>query len=324
MKYKKSPINKLTLNSEYQLLSNKIYDMEYGYALFYSLMTNGIIKNYIIDSGATINNFLRGKSAKTLGFDYNIDNPPPAQSGDYERYLECLETEKYYIDLGVTAPLLNTTYPPITKAYIKDLINIDRAFRLSKSWNKKSRVLFRGEQNLKSINNNCILSTSTDINEANGFSNSVLLEISVDSHFPALNISEIQRSFSHEKEVILPPCKVEIANAEKYYNGKKVVKVSLTPLSLAKVFLNRMENLPADYPKAYQNDPFYQFEEAKNMLKRYIKTEVDKHIVRMSKIRSIKEIDDPIREDKNSSSSRGKSKKSQSSAEEKSDEEPKN
>ena len=202
----------------------------------------------------------------------------------------------------------DVAYNPVTIEYIKEIIQLDVIFRASKYWNTKSKVVYRGVRNADGndkgkINLNALVFASPDLPSALIYADDMLLKINLPQNFPYINpykclgmdedrkqANPFQDMFGSFEEVMLPPCDFEIvgnwnSNFEPLRWKKiekpnlKMIEINVKPKSLAKVFLERMNNLPQDYPKTYVNNQFYQFSQAKQMLEMYVKMYVDKNLI---------------------------------------------
>ena len=85
----------------------------------------------------------------------------------------------------------------------------------------------------------------------------------------------------NELEYIIPPCEFEVTkSAPDTMSFTENAEVTLRPHNLAKLLLLRMKNPPADYPRTYIRDPYYEFEESLKMLENYVKNYVDKGYIK--------------------------------------------
>lgn len=178
--------------------------------------------------------------------------------------------------------------PCITPRYIQELINLDELFRLSKYASKYDFDVYRGtvdpmHASLMQLNS---FSFSKATADCPNFSRGAVFCAHICKGFPYLNLTPM--SEYNEKEVLLPPCEFETRHTvgkHRNFNNDGdvyVMNINIRPLSLAKVFLERMKNPPEDYPKYYLYYKKFEYEKAMQMLEDYVKNYVDKHIIEVN------------------------------------------
>ncbi len=262
------------------------------------LSNNKLLKLYQFNSSIALNNFLRGfvdKNTKEYGNSYAVF---------HEKEIEILQRPPF---VSRDSTYGEKPYNPITTEYVSELIELDKVFELSRHWNKTQLTVFRGGSldELKT-GGNTLVSTSEKDYVAITFcdeSNPAILKIELPPNSPYIFPTFYSRNhegFSYEREVILPPCEYEVLGEWKvgknnllnyqldiFHDGMtkkvKLLNVKVKPKSLAKTFLERMNSLPADYPKEFlEGKHGEEFKMAKTMLEEYIKNYVNTGLVSIS------------------------------------------
>ncbi len=267
------------------------------------LTNNELIMLYVNTYNlVAINSFMLGRSPfvqehgdEIKNFVFNPDKMP-TEKREKQLFSKVQSQVKTFVERG-RIPVRNLEYAPITPSYIRQLIRIDEVFRLSKYWNKRPRVLYKGDVVPKDLKLDKLNSFSTSKFVAGKvyFSKGALLIASLPAGFPAIDILKIDSCdmFKNEKEVLLPPCDFESASVrmdacERNYE----MEVKLRPLSLASVMLEKMKNPPSDYPREFLTDPAYGYDKALSILSEYVKNYVDQKRIRIND-QFVKELDGP-------------------------------
>lgn len=305
--------------------------------LSWLLCENKVLMMSTLNSMGTINNFLRGWVSEEVKINspmiYNPDEADINDSGcavSADQIMSIFQNDMRKKEIeAINAGMIlyeDVAYNPVTVEYIKEIILLDSVLRASKYWNTKANVVYRGVRNADGndagkINMNALVFASPDMPSAMIYANDMLLKINIPSNFPYINpykclgMDEEQRDmnplhdlFGSFEEVMLPPCEFEVVGKwdseyeplrwHKTNNPKlKMIEINVKPKSLAKVFLQRMNSLPNDYPKTYVQNRFYQFEQAKYLLDMYIKMYVDKKLI-PTPFGVLKEIETPTSKQK--------------------------
>ncbi len=257
----------------------------FSYNLGFLLETNEFLKRYELSSADTINSFFSGRPLSAKPY----VAPAVLKDSIRENHTRAMERGNPYITT-------QTNYMPITTNYIKGLIELDEMMRLSKRWNSRDRVLYRGTVPLDKINMRQLNSWSISKICANSFvadEEGALLMTHLPAHFPFVLLTSLDNCvYKGEQEVLLPPCGFKVEKSEPPVNGTTLATVTLKPLSLAKEFLRAMENPPSDFPEYFITDPIFEFEEAKQLLKTYVETYVDTKRIKFGR-KIFKEAPDP-------------------------------
>ena len=265
------------------------------------LSKNQLLRIYQRRSDMAINNFLWGEPSTAMKKNYVYD-PDEAVEEKWSLKQKEIESIKEGKLLFSRKESYWPLYYPISIPYIKSLIEADKFFRLSKCWNKKPITVYRATVSIQKLKMSGLNSCTSILSETKSFlrqaSPNSLLKINLPSYFPYIRIYEFDDCWRpYEAEVLLPPCEFKIVKTHikelSSYTANQKAEIKVRPLNLAKVFLERMKNPPADFPRTYLSDPRYQYAEAMAMLEKYIDAEVDKSFIQIGK-RTIKELPDPV------------------------------
>lgn len=261
------------------------------------LKNNDLLMTYTQRSFTVINKFLLG-DANISSPAFKTFNPDETNFANEESEAKHKTKMQSIINDDRTNKISHKDLPysPITPNYIKYLIQIDEVMRLSKYFSFSSEELYRGTIIAKYINMDCLNSWTRAQDVSAFFSSGTILHTTIPSRFPRINIDDaglgLYGQHKTECEVLLPPCDFETTKC--VYNNycMPTYEVTLRPRSLAKVFLEKMKNPPANYPKTFINDPQFGYNEALKMLEDYVKNYVDKKIIDLGG-EIVKELDDP-------------------------------
>lgn len=266
-------------DSQSKQLREKIYQrLRDGGDLNFVLENNALLFAYLRQSDVATTRFMLANPEKlpwsACQFDPEQTEFATSDLRARHNWLAKLEAEAIW---SGTVPTEHTLYSPITPTYIKNLIQIDAVLRLSKAYHRLPRNIFRGTVPAKDTDLRMLNSWSTSVDVARMFRTDFghVLAATIPAGFPYIDVDKTHCSGYPENEILLPPCEFEINSTD----TSAPLEATLRPLCLAKVFLDRMNNLPADYPECYRTHPLYAFDTAKKMLEDYVREYVEKGLI---------------------------------------------
>lgn len=264
-----------------------------GGDLNFLLQNNSLLISYLRHSEVTTTNLMLGNPHHQKWEDLSFNPDQTRFSSVRERELHGVfsRVQRDQVRAGSIVSE-HTIYAPVTPSYIKYLIEMDEVLRLSKSFNHDKKEIYRGTVHIKDTNLMMLNSWSTSKTVARGFQTGrgCLMQTTLPAGFPYIDVPKAHCNVVYrEDEILLPPCEFEVSSTDIH----APLHATLRPLNLAKVFLQRLNNLPDDYPLLYQTSPVYGFAEAKKMLEDYIKNYVDKGIIQVGDI-IVQEKPDPV------------------------------
>lgn len=281
---KKLKILNTVLNEEYVEGKTSLDGVDLA-VLLQDSAKNGFLAKYIRSTEPTLNSLLFG--GKVSPFTEKLGNPSPEQIETLKQAKRKLGGENWF-STGTFK------YSPMTKGWVKQIIEIDEAMRSSQKVNNKPTTVYRGTVDVDQIRMEGLISTSLDKRIAvSKFlqPGGCLLKINLPANSPAFTMHLVAGvrggAYKAEQEIVLPPCEYEIEHIyEEDYTYEdsdgivvtdkiKVAELKVKPLNLAKEVLKAMKNLPEDFPEAFRNDPEFEFDESLKMLEDYIKNEVE-------------------------------------------------
>ncbi len=239
------------------------------------------LAGYKQNSGIPVNNFFRNRDYQTYCmdkfhcFDFNFHFgiwpnvfDDPSFSMAMVRYLRQLEEA-------------HIAYHPITKEYLKQIINFAEVLELSEPL-EYDTVFYRGCSTIERNGVNGIVSVTTDYKIAEQFSRGTILTIHVPAGTQNLNMNAIrpkeQRNKDFEQEFLIPPCEYEIISDKEVESGRepnnhtgrtRLLEIKVKPLNLLEEFLKAMENPPEEY-MPIMSAQCGEYEELVSMLEDYI------------------------------------------------------
>ena len=240
------------------------------------------LAGYKQNSGIFINNFFRNRDYQTYCSDkfhaFDFDFYGSTLPNVFDDFAFSLTMVKYLSELERA----HVAYFPITKNYIRHLINFAEVLELSEPL-EYDTVFYRGCSTIERNGVNGVVSVTSDLKIAEQFSRGTILKIHVPKNTFNLNITAIrpreQRNKNYEKEFLLPPCEYEIISDKTEKSGRdpnnhtgktRFLEIRVKPLNLLTEFLNAMENPPEEYlPIMHERGKDY--EEALELLRGYIK-----------------------------------------------------